>query len=94
MKREQGILLKVNWGQVVTSLLIGAVLGAFALVRLSDTNTLVIAGQAKAIENLEANTVSIEIFKQHTDASRREFDSITKSLDSLNSKMDRLLIKY
>lgn len=92
MKRELPTF-QINWGQVVTSLLIGAVLGAFTLIRLSDTNTVIIAGQTKAIEHLESNTVSIDIFNQHALANQREFDAISKSLDSLNSKLDRLLIK-
>ena len=92
MKRELPTF-QINWGQVVTSLLIGAIVGAFTLIRLSDTNTIIIAGQAKAIENLETSTVSIDLFKQHAAENQREFDTITKSLDSVSSKLDRLLLK-
>jgi len=92
MKRELPTF-QINWSQVITSLLIGAFLGAVTLVRLSDTNTIVIAGQSKAIEHLESSTVSSDIFTQHAISNQREFDAITKSLDIVNSKLDRLLLK-
>lgn len=92
MKRE-ALSIKINWGQVVTSLLIGAILGAIALVRLSDTNTIIIAGQAKAIENLENNTVSSELFHQHVQQQTTDITDIKNALRDINNKVDRLLLK-
>lgn len=92
MKRELPSL-QINWSQVITSLLIGAVFGAIAIVRLSDTQTITISGHTKAIEKLEVGTVSTDAFAQHAETNRREFDAITKSLDALNNKVDRLLLR-
>lgn len=39
--------LQINWSHILTSLVLGAILGAFALVRVSDAQTIVVAGQSE-----------------------------------------------
>lgn len=65
---------------VITSLIIGGITGAFAIVRVSDSNTLVIAGNSDSIEKLEENSVS-----------RREFSALSNQVTRIEQKVDRLL---
>ena len=93
MKRELPTL-QINWSQVLTSLVVGAILGAFTLLRLSDSQTVVLAGHTKTIEKLENSTVSLELFKLHNESQTQQFKSIDERLYKMDSKIDQLLLKH
>lgn len=83
--------IQINWSQVITSLVLGAILGAFTLLRLSDTQTVVLAGHTKTIEKLEASSVSHDIFDQHVSQQSTDMQDIKTALRDLNNKVDSLL---
>ena len=67
---------------VVGSLLVGAILGGIAFIRVSDSTAIKATVNAVSIEELKKNTVS-----------QAAFDLTLARLDRIESKIDRLLDK-
>ena len=65
---------------VVTSLLVGAILGGIAFIRVSDSTAIKATVNAVSIEELKKSTVS-----------QATFDLTIARLDRIESKIDRLL---
>jgi hypothetical protein len=83
--------LSINWSQVVTSLVIGSILGAFAIIRLSDAQAIVIAGQGSAIDELEANSVQRPEYEATVLRIDERLDEINDTNKSIDGKITRLL---
>ena len=84
MQKSNGIILsptKIISG-VITTLIIGAVVGSVSIVRVSDSTALKSAINAIAIEEIKSNLVP-----------RSEFVITTQRLDRIEAKIDRLLEK-
>jgi hypothetical protein len=84
MQKSNGIILsptKIISG-VITTLIIGAVVGSVGIVRVSDSTALKSAINAIAIEEIKSNLVP-----------RSEFVITTQRLDRIEAKIDRLLEK-
>lgn len=77
---SEKLSIHINWSQVLTSLFIGALLGAVTLLRFSDSQAVVVAGHTEAIKDLKTNSVS-----------RREWDIMVDRLNRMESKIDLLI---
>lgn len=83
-------LFQINWTQVITALATGLVIGAVGILRVADSNTVVIATNSREISELKEDIVP-----------RAEFDAVNESLqlflerqqiqlDRIEQKIDRL----
>jgi len=82
---------KLNWSQVATSLLIGGILGAVSILRLSDSQTIILAGQGNDIQELKENSVLRPEYSQTILRIDQRLNSIEKNNDAISGKLDRLL---
>jgi hypothetical protein len=80
-----------NTSHILTSLAIGAILGAYALVRVSDSQTVILAGHTQELANLENSIVPRTEFEQTILRIDQRLESIEKRIDSVDGKLDRLL---
>lgn len=83
--------IKVNWSQVATSLLIGGIVGAIAIIRLSDSQQIVIAGQAKELDELKGVIVPRGEYEQAILRIDQRLQYIEQNSQQTNNKLDRLL---
>jgi uncharacterized membrane-anchored protein YhcB (DUF1043 family) len=81
----------INWSQVVTSLVIGSILGAIAIIRLSDAQAIVIAGQGSAIDELEANSVQRDEYNATIMRIDQQLETIGETNKSIDNKITELL---
>jgi hypothetical protein len=83
--------IKINWSQVITSLLIGGVLGVIGVIRLSDSQTTAIAGQGQDIVELKESVVLRAEYAQTILRIDQRLNSIDQNNQSIDSKLTRLL---
>lgn len=72
---------------VFTSLLIGAVLGAFALVRTSDNLVIRVGALERTSDNLEERFVSRTEFNLTIENQNDKLETINNKLDRINSRL-------
>ena len=82
-----------NTSHILTSLAIGAIFGAYALVRISDSQTVILAGHTQELASLENSIVPRTEFEQTILRIDQRLESIEKRIDSVDGKLDRLLAK-
>lgn len=81
---------KINWSQVVTSLFIGGVVGGVSILRLADTNTIVLAEHTRDIAEFQETAVLRPEYEANNLSIQRQLDEIKKSLDRVERKLDSL----
>jgi len=83
IKKAGHAQIQINWSQVVTALIIGAIGGAVTILRVADTQTVVVAGIKSDVDGLKAD------YMPRTEI-EREFTHINQSLVRIEGKLDRL----
>lgn len=83
--------LTINWSHILTSLVLGAILGAFALVRVSDAQTIVVAGHTRELAELKEGIVLRAEYEQTILRIDQRLESLDKRTESVDTKLDRLL---
>ena len=83
--------LTINWSHIITSLALGAILGAFALVRVSDSQAVVLAGHTQELTELQESIVPRSEFEQTILRIDQRLESLDKRTESVDGKLDRLL---
>lgn len=83
--------IQINWSQVLTSLILGGILGGIAILRLSDSQTITLAGQGHEIEELKSVIVPRGEYNATILRIDQRLESLERSSQNTNSKLDRLL---
>lgn len=87
-KKMSDKIFQINWSQVITSLLIGAILGGITLLRFSDSQAIVVAGNTAEIGEIKSVIVPRSELEQVINRLDQRMESIEKSIDSIDRKLD------
>lgn len=83
--------MQIYWGQVITAVVGSAIVTAITILRVADSNTIIIANNSKSIDELKAVTVPRAEYEANNQSIRDSLSDIKTSLDNIERKIDNRL---
>lgn len=80
--------IHIEWSQVATSLIIGAILGGIALLRFSDSQTIVVASHTQQILEIKEQLMPRSEAEANFKRLETRFEDQQKLLERIDSKLD------
>ena len=80
--------IQIHWSQVATSLVIGAILGGVALLRFSDSQTIVVASHTEQILEIKGQIMPRSEIEANFKRFESQLESQQKLLERIDSKLD------